>query len=260
MGAHLKDIPIHYISFNPNNDLEQSFKNNGMTNIQHFKAVNGKKMDLKLLYNSGELSTHSLYTIQNSRCSGIDMHSKGAIGCYLSHYELWKYAIEQNIPYIMIAEDDFRMKNVKPEYIESIQNQIYKFHNQTPKSVYLMDYHSSNLRYTSLDSSHFNIIDRFYGTGCYIISLEACRELVRKALPMSTQVDSYMSIMQQNKYVQIYGLKDRWSYFIWDTLNSSIQDVCVKCILPHHYGYYAVALVIIAAVSYKAYTCKTCKS
>ena len=257
---NIQSIPIYYISFNKNSYLEKSFALNGLTNINHFQAVNGKKKDLKHLYDSGILSAHSLHTIQNTRCSGIDLNSKGGVGCYLSHLGLWKYAIQNNLPFIMIAEDDFRMRKVKPEKIQSIQNEMDKLYSQTPKSLFLMDYHKLNLKYSQIHSNEFNRIDRFYGFGCYIVSLEACKELVKRALPMSTQVDCFASIMQQNEYIQVYGLKQRWSYFIMDTLNSSIQDVCVKCILPHHYGYYAAALILFIIIAYRAYTCKVCKS
>ena len=256
----LHNIPIHYISFNKNSDLEKSFALNGLSNINHYQAVNGKKKDLKQLYDSGILSAHSLHTIQNVRCGHKDVFSKGAVGCYLSHLELWKYAIQNKLPFIMIAEDDFRMKKVKPEKILSIQNEINRLHAHSPRSLFLMDFLPMNLKWSKIQSGEFNIIDSFCGFGCYIVSLEACKELVKRAFPISTQVDCFASIMQQNEYIQVYGLKQRWSYFILDQLNSSIQDICVKCFLPHHYGYYIVVIVLIILISYKAYTCKVCKS
>ena len=39
--------------------------------------------------------------------------SKGAVGCYLSHYLIWKEIVNQNIPWALILEDDARVKDVK---------------------------------------------------------------------------------------------------------------------------------------------------
>ena len=250
-------IPIHYIAFQRKTDLEESFKQNGFTHINQFQAVNGKQKDMNELYENGMLSTHSLHTIQNKRCSGVDLHSKGAVGCYLSHLELWKHAIKHSLPWIMIAEDDFRMKKVDAHVMNQVQNDINTLHSQSPQSLFLMDYHTNNLKRKAIpdESTAFDSIESFYGSGCYIVSLEACKILVKRAFPMSTAVDCYASILQQNKYIHIYGLKKRWSAFIMDTLNSSIQDVCVKCILPHHYIYYILALVVVGVISYKAVKC-----
>ncbi len=48
-------------------------------------------------------------------------HSKGYLGCSLSHLYLVKYAKEKNLPYIIVAEDDCLIKS-KPEEVKNLLN------------------------------------------------------------------------------------------------------------------------------------------
>lgn len=47
---------------------------------------------------------------------------KGEIGCYLSHYNLWRSIVTQDIPYAVILEDDAVLEDDFPEIINALPN------------------------------------------------------------------------------------------------------------------------------------------
>lgn len=64
-------------------------------------------------------------TLGNPRLTQTDMwflHSAGRQGCLLSHLLLWKYIIEQQIPAVVVLEDDVcfhsRWNEVLPDFVQ----------------------------------------------------------------------------------------------------------------------------------------------
>lgn len=68
-----------------------------MKNFQLVKAVDGNHLDLKKMKEDGVL----LWDDWNLR----DL-TPGEVGCYLSHVNIWRAAVEQNLEKILICEDD----------------------------------------------------------------------------------------------------------------------------------------------------------
>jgi GR25 family glycosyltransferase involved in LPS biosynthesis len=69
---------------------------NQLGNIPHVivDAVDGKAM------------TRGQEKLANRMISRETINSDGSIGCFLSHYFLWKHIVEHNIDYALILEDD----------------------------------------------------------------------------------------------------------------------------------------------------------
>ena len=75
---NIYDIPLYYISFDKNINLENHFKNNGFANVNHFKAINGKK------FKPIDLKNNNIITIRsfNDLVNGREQHSGlSGIGC-----------------------------------------------------------------------------------------------------------------------------------------------------------------------------------
>ena len=101
-------IPLYYIGFKQNKSLENELIKRGFSNINHFQAIDGRKFTPKKLLKDNIISTRAYHDLKHGRSDNISISSLGAIGCTLSHRELWKLCSEE-LPYIIIAEDDLCM-------------------------------------------------------------------------------------------------------------------------------------------------------
>lgn len=84
------------------NKIKENFKN---LKLKRWEAVYGKK-----------LSDTNIQNIANEFC--YNFCSEGMIGCWLSHYNLWKYIVSNKLDNVLILEDD----SVPTENFKNIDN------------------------------------------------------------------------------------------------------------------------------------------
>lgn len=224
------DIPLYYISFARNVELENHFVERGFKNINHFKAINGKDLDIKKCRENNIISIRSYNDLINGRDQHSGLPTTGAIGCTLSHMKLWQKCIEDNLDYIIIAEDDVIIyNNFTEKDIKNISDILHK-----PKSAFF----TTNVLY---DKN----IRKMWGLHFYIISKEACKELVQDALPIDVQTDHYITHKADLNRIIINGDASIAGQKLH---TSSIQDVCIKCYLPRKSWFYYIILCVICVI------------
>jgi GR25 family glycosyltransferase involved in LPS biosynthesis len=113
----LKSFPIFCINLDRNEDrwekIQKQFSNLNQEVIR-FPASDGKYLtdgDLPLLWGKidREYRTHGI----NKALSNLEF-KPGVVGCALSHYRLWKFAVKHNIEFFCVLEDDANViKNIK---------------------------------------------------------------------------------------------------------------------------------------------------
>lgn len=146
----------------------------------------------------------------------------GEIGCYLSHIEIWKDIVKNNIPYALVFEDDATfMNNNFNEHLKIIMNSapenfttisLFKSHKQLDRQF--LDYNET-----------FHLVDpETWGTVSYIISLDGAKRLLTFCNKIVFPVDFSM---------HLFGNKSKTSYLyrekIIDHLDDfSIIDACNK--------------------------------
>jgi GR25 family glycosyltransferase involved in LPS biosynthesis len=242
---NILNIPVVYISFNKLNNLEKDLYANGFTNIKHFPAVNGRKLNVNELLDNNIISIRGYHDIIYGRSEHDGLSSIGAVGCTLSHFLLWNYCIENKLEYITIIEEDAEIMKFTNKDIKNIENILKK-----PNSIFIS---------TKIKNDIKNSPINFFGTHFYIASNKACQNLIKKTLPIEIQVDSYISHIKNLKEINIEG----YSIIKQKSHKSTIQDKCVKCNLPKSYKFYigviiGVILIIIIAIFfiYKSYKYK----
>lgn len=113
--------------------------------------------------------------------------NSGEIGCFLSHYNIWKKMIDNEQQYAVVMEDDAKintklfddhlkkiMKNA-PENFDIIS--IYKHENQLTRSF---------IPYNKM----FDLIEsKVWGTTAYIINLDGVKNLLKNIVPIRYPVD-----------------------------------------------------------------------
>jgi len=162
-------------------------------NPERFNAIDINKLDnnyiKKVTYPSVQ------YTIKNGRYSHNNIGSKGAIGCYLSHVQLWQILLESNNDMFLIFEDDVKIN----KSIEEINNFINLINNTYSWDLILLGYNFFNLNNTD-----YKLTSIKHGTHAYIINKAGAKKLLNNAFPIVDQIDSYISFMGIERDVNIY--------------------------------------------------------
>lgn len=231
-ALNIFDIPLYYISFNAKSDKEQHYRDCGFTNINHFTAIDGRKLDPKKLQHDNIISIRSYDDLVSGRVQHSGMPSLGAIGCSLSHYQLWKMCVDNDWPYITIAEEDNQMYGQPSQKdVDAITHTLAS----RPDSLFI----SINLQKNNQTTVHF------FGTHFYIASKQACRNLMETFFPIDVQVDWYVAQMSTIGKVSLEGFPISRQN---NTKGTSIQDECISCNLPSNNQFYYTVVGVTAVV------------
>lgn len=195
--------------------------------IQREDAVYGKDLDTKYVKDITYPSVQ--YMMKHGRRTDSNICTIGAIGCYLSHINLWKRLVDEkdeNQTYL-IFEDDIGPLG-KETTISSINELISELDRNTPNwDMMILGWMKPlpGVKDADQDISK-NIVkvnDITFGTHAYLVRKKGARKLLERAFPIVDQIDSYLSYMGARGDVEIY--RTRKPFF--DQVNvegSSIQD------------------------------------
>jgi GR25 family glycosyltransferase involved in LPS biosynthesis len=228
-------IPLYYISFGRKDTIENYYREYGFTNVHHFEAVNGKKLNPENLVRNRQISISTYDRLKLGKRHWSEQ-TFGGIGCSLSHYNIWKICVENDWPYIIVAEDDnVFTKEITPRDVENISNVITR----------------QNGLFASCELLNFEIYSKLINsTAFYIISNEACRTLIKSFYPIDLQVDWYISHMATHGHIDM----DAYPMSTQDKSHpSSIQTFCFNCILPRNNMFYMIVIVIILAILFAVF-------
>jgi glycosyl transferase family 25 len=186
---------------------------------ERFKAIYAKELDKDYI----DKITHpyTQYTIQCGRNIDSDIANEGAIGCYLSHIKLWKKLLDSDQDYFLILEDD-----ACPVYEENIINDINIYLNTVIDAdknwdIIYLGYNKNFINKDIKINGIYSIKSIIFTTHAYIISKKGALKLLKNALPIIHQIDSYMSFMYMNRDVKAY--RDIKSYITQKNIESNIQ-------------------------------------
>lgn len=250
MEEFLKIDKSYCISLEKNrdkwNDIILNIRNHGFESCQIFNAINGSTVPN--IDNLVSIWQEYILKFKKPRHNHEQFSSYGAIGCYLSHYSIWKDAYEEGYDRIAVFEDDI-------SFYDDIQNIIKKSYNYIDPNYDLLLLGSYPLEETII-TKDVSKVDRFLRTQSYIITRKCIEKLMSRIFPIEIQIDSYMSYM-----IKLYSLK---AYNICGTTDQSlhmsdIQTNCFDCpYLSEDQKYlyrfvYIVVLLIIVFIVYLLY-------
>lgn len=229
MNIDIYSIPLYYISFKKNTKLEQNLIKTGFNNINHFNAIDGRKLKPEQLIEENKISIRAYNDLVFGRHQHSGLPCMGSVGCTLSHYSLWKKCIDDNIPYIIIAEDDLYIDKKLSKKDEIIINNALKAKNGLFVS-------------STINKNQENM---FMGLHFYFLSNECCKQLIKYAFPIDIQTDFYVSNLAYRKKINIEGyiIGKQKIHF------STVQDLCLKCYLPKKSSIYFIFGLLILSFS-----------
>ena len=132
--------------------------------------------------------------------------SKGAVGCYLSHYKIWQNIINNNIEWSLVLEDDANIDAVS-KYISD--NHVVDVKENTD-IVQLND-----------RTQHNDLIKYFNGTTSYLINLRGAKILLDATHDFSYFTEQPNDVLQWR--VETQNLHNCPEY-LYDTMESIVGN------------------------------------
>lgn len=132
----------------------------------------------------------------------------GEIGCIMSHQNIYKKMIEENIKYATVLEDDV-------EVSEDIKLFTAFDFQKLDFDILLLGYHGTksrehlNLQGTKVHSINpsytiYKLLENAQGTYGYIISLEGAKKILKQSLRFDLPIDFYTGDNKLNKVLCVY--------------------------------------------------------
>lgn len=204
-----------------------------------FPAVDASLLDIQ---NDPRVSPFARYHIDKNLDTDF-MHTgkASAVGCSLSHIELWKKAVELDQP-IIVLEDDVRMDK---KFMQTAISRI-------PPGVD----HAAIVYLPFADRSECgefwcNVQPRigFGGTQMYYVTPRGARILLEQALPIVSQIDVYIGYVANTRddfksvfyKMEYFSTYEFWSEFSSSTIGHNLE---IKKFLPESNAFYVLNTIL----------------
>ncbi|MCO6552041.1 MAG: glycosyltransferase family 25 protein [Gilliamella sp.] len=175
-------------------------------NFELYNAVDGNSLSDSFIHNT-------VYDYPNN------FLTKAEIGCALSHINIYKKIIQDNLPYALILEDDAVLDNKLPDFLNSFKTK------NTKKGIFLLtaDFHYLVNKKFNLDNFELFEVTKAVRANGYIITNEAAKKLIKFLFPIRYEADMF-KIIKACTGVKLYAtLPCLISTNDKNLLNSSIQ-------------------------------------
>ena len=168
------------------------------TDLNRFPAIEG----IKVGYSNPKIIKQDpsvINTIINKKRTEHHQLSIGAIGCYLSHLNIWKkLQKDHKHNHYLIFEDDT---------LPTIQrNDMNKLLKQVPDDWDIILF--GGMYNKGKKDEPFVKCTYFYCLHAYLINKNKLDMLISEALPMTMQIDSWMSLLIKEGRLNVYGINN----------------------------------------------------
>jgi len=218
--------------------LQKSFSRTDLSSkyaLNRFPAVIGKNVNER-----DWLTDAAMKQLHDVETRGFRTHhyqlTRGAIGCFLSHYNLAKQLLEESddIDMYFVLEDD---AGLLPNCMDLIKK-ILLF---APENWDII------LLYTArcngpIINKFFTKCNQFWSTCAYILNKTGARKLVDEVdkMKMDGQIDAYLSRMVQQGKINVYGSNIHMAEPVAIDTNIQVDLQEFPGIDPFNYGGYIV--------------------
>ena len=174
----------------------------GFTNIQRWRATDAQKED-ELKQGWEELGNPKI----DVRDTSFKKY-KGAQGCAITHYRLWKHMVQNKIPYAVVMEDDVAFHKhwnvLAPIYYE-VTAKNYDI-------LYLGNYNENNMLLAPI------IVTPVFCTHAYVVTLEGARKLLSLCLKRveGTFTIDNMLVFYMRKAIAMQGSFYPFRWYVWN--------------------------------------------
>lgn len=222
---------IYIINLKRRNDRLLFIKNNYNLNkpFSLIEAVDGREININELKKNKIIDNETLRQLeQKQRTSHYELTNKGSLGCYLSHYNIWKAFFENKDKIILIFEDDTIFNKIT-------LREINKRLTLLPEDwdIYLLSNPEFCYHKIKLDRNLYKI-KRFFLTNAYIINKRGVKKILESGtiFPINQQIDSYLSELALDFNLNIYSHSN---YKYYEQSGNFGTDIQIKSINELNY-------------------------
>lgn len=169
----------------------------GLTNYIIRKEACNVERAKRLKY---EYITEEVYkNIENNLVSCNILPTWGAVACAISHMEIWKMIIEENMKYALIIEDDNEIYDIE-QFNWSYQSALKKIQKTEYISMIISLCSKTNNDNKIFIEDNIYVPNNFFtGTSFYFISYGAVKDLLKKINTIKMQIDLEIANIFLNK-------------------------------------------------------------
>ncbi|XP_078515346.1 procollagen galactosyltransferase 2 [Lissotriton helveticus] len=177
--------------------------------VQIFDAVDGKAL------NTSQLKAMKIDMLPgyHDPYSGREL-TRGEIGCFLSHYYIWKEMVDRNLEQVLVIEDDVRFENHFKRKLMKVMSDIEETQLEWDL-IYIGRKRMQVQRPEKAVPNVMNLVeaDYSYWTLGYAISLHGAKKLLAAdALNKMLPVDEFLPVMYNKhpvkKYMEYFEPRD----------------------------------------------------
>ena len=184
-----------------------------------FEAVNGYQLgDSVQDLVSAKVWLGMNFLKSTKRRIGEDQLTPGMIGCYLSHYGVWKQIQASGKPCGIVFEDDAK---IYPTIYQNLIKYIVEEGGAFPADwdVILLGHWCKNCQPVN---QFYSNAKYFWGLHGYAISQKGCAAMMRYREPdISLQVDHFMSLLSQKGVLKVLAVHP--SYVVTSNFGTDLQ-------------------------------------
>jgi len=197
-----KNTKVYVINLYHCKDRLELFKNTyNFHNIDYevISAIDGNKLDINRLHKEQIVGDYVMNTMNKKiRDYHYEINTMGAIGCYLSHIEVWKKIKEdKNCNYGMIFEDDVIINNNITDKV------IYEYINDLPNDWDILLLNKNRVVMTREKNNLFKV-SKFICTHSYVIKKNSIDKILKELMPINQQIDFKLSCLAKNGKINVY--------------------------------------------------------
>ncbi len=182
--------------------------------FERVEAIDGRKIDLTPI-----VSETAYKRMIEAESKGYRLHhhelTRGAVGCYLSHKEVYKRISQQDEDYGLIFEDDVKLSSLN--LMEEINNIV----NTVPKDwdILLL----GCVCFVCGKYSSYYDVDRYFLMHAYIVKKSSAKKILHliDQKKIEQQIDAHFSDLTEKGLLKIYCLRDKLANQ-WD-MGTNIQ-------------------------------------
>lgn len=166
----------------------------GQYPFERFEGINGKLIDIK---NDDRVSLRTKRNIMyQKRRDHEDLDTAGGVGCYLSHYNVWKKFLDTTAERCVIFEDDAEVPDDFPERLEEALDDLEREDRVRP-DIWLLSKPFGATMKKALELNEvqyegnwgYDVVGPLTG---YILTRSGAKILCENAFPIDGHVDHFM--------------------------------------------------------------------
>ena len=208
MSWDFESIPKYVINLDRRKDRWMQFQNTSgidkLTNLRRWPGRDGKTINLDTDTNISLATKYNI--VRGTRRSHMELNSKGGLGCYYSHTDVWKDFLEKSDKDVAIVFEDDTILSV------DAVSRIKQFIDKSPviKNTDMWDFcilspYKGNKKQDPLyndDPTCIRLVE-FQGMTGYLINKKGVKKILPLIFPIQAHIDWFLSICAQLQYIEL---------------------------------------------------------